>query len=165
MHTSATPKAAPSDALAMRSAKRKLSLVVQYAFRARNLPTRAQLRRWIFSALEHDAVITLRIVGDDEGRELNRAYRKKNYATNVLTFVYVENKFEPLIGDIVLCANVVADEARQQRKKIHDHYAHLVTHGALHLQGYDHEVDSDAELMEAREIALLRKKGIASPYK
>jgi probable rRNA maturation factor len=148
----------------MRSAKPKLSLVVQYAFRARNIPTRTQLRRWIFSALEHDAVITLRIVGDEEGLELNRAYRKKNYATNVLTFVYAETKHEPLVGDIVLCASVVANEARQQRKKVHDHYAHLVTHGALHLQGYDHENERDAATMEQREIALLKRKGIANPY-
>ena len=95
---------------------------------------------------------------------MNRFYRNKDYATNVLTFVYGETKNKPLIGDIVVCATVVAKQAREQRKKILDHYAHLVTHGVLHIQGYDHERDEDAALMERREIELLNRKNVANPY-
>lgn len=148
----------------MRAAKPKLSLAVQYAIDAQRLPSRAQLRRWILAALECDATITVRIVDTKEGRELNRFYRNKDYATNVLTFVYGETKNKPLIGDIVVCATVVAKQAREQRKKILDHYAHLVTHGVLHIQGYDHERDEDAALMERREIELLNRKNVANPY-
>ena len=128
------------------------------------IPSRTQIRRWILAALERDAVITLRIVGPKEGLELNRAYRKKDYATNVLTFVYGESADGKLSGDIVLCAPVVAKEARAQRKELKHHYAHLVIHGALHLQGYDHETPADAEAMERREVALLARMKIANPY-
>jgi probable rRNA maturation factor len=100
--------------------------------------------------------VNLRIVGEAEGRRLNRAYRKKDYATNVLTF---ETR------DIVLCHPVIRREARESGKRLREHYAHLVVHGCLHLRGYDHENKRDAARMEAREIRLLRRGGIGNPYR
>ena len=144
--------------------KPKLSLAIQYACNDQRVPTRSQLRRWIGATLERDATITLRIVSAKEGRELNHTYRKKDYATNVLTFVYDVTADGELSGDIVLCAPVIAKEARQQRQELQHHYAHLVTHATLHLQGYDHEIDNDARVMEQREIALLARMKIADPY-
>ena len=120
------------------------------------------LRRVARVALERDASVTIRIVGGREGRALNRRYRGRDHATNVLTFVYDDGV--SLAGDIVLCAPVVAKEARSQRKTLRAHYAHLVIHGMLHLQGYDHERDDDAARMEAREVALLRALGFEDPY-
>ena len=120
------------------------------------------LRRFARTALARDARVTLRIVGGREGRELNRRYRGRDYATNVLTFVY--DDAVSLAGDIVLCAPVVRKEARAQGKEAAAHYAHLVIHGMLHLQGYDHDRDVDAARMEAREVALMRKLGSANPY-
>lgn len=142
----------------------KLSLAVQYATKDQRVPQRAALRRWIYTALEHDATITLRFVGAHEGRELNRSYRNKDYATNVLTFVYDQSNSDALFGDIVLCAPVIAKEARAQRKELKAHYTHLVIHGSLHLQGYDHETNVDAEVMEQREVALLARMKIPNPY-
>ena len=142
----------------------KLSLAVQYATQDQRVPSRAQLRRWIYAVLERDATITLRIVSAKEGRALNRDYRDKDYATNVLTFVYGATPDGAVSGDIVLCAPVIAKEAREQRKELQHHYAHLVTHGTLHLQGYDHEADNDAQVMEQREVALLARLKIANPY-
>jgi len=106
--------------------------------------------------------VTLRFVAGREGRALNRRYRGRDHATNVLTFVYDDGV--SLTGDIVLCAPVVEREARAQHKTLVAHYAHLVIHGMLHLQGYDHARDDDAGRMEAREIALLRNLGYANPY-
>jgi len=126
------------------------------------LPRRPALRRWALAALDRDAAVTLRFVGSREGRALNRRYRGRDYATNVLTFVYDDGV--SLSGDIVLCAPVVRKEARKRDKTLAAHYAHLVIHGMLHLQGYDHERDADAARMEAREIALLRDLGFANPY-
>ena len=142
----------------------KLSLAVQYATQDQRVPSRGQLRRWIYAVLERDATITLRIVSAKEGRALNRDYRDKDYATNVLTFVYDATPDGAVSGDIVLCAPVIAKEAREQRKELQHHYAHLVTHGTLHLQGYDHEADNDARVMEQREVALLARLKIADPY-
>ena len=141
-----------------------LSLTVQYASAAQVLPTRAQIRRWILAALECSADITVRIVDADEAHALNRDYRHKDFPTNVLTFEYGET--EPGIrgGDIVICAPVVEKEAAEQRKNPADHYAHLTIHGALHLQGFDHEVEADAVIMEAREAAILKRFHIANPY-
>lgn len=144
------------------SAAHKLSLAVQYATGAEHLPTRPQFRRWIKAALQRDVQIVLRIVDETEGRELNKSFRGKDYATNVLTFVY--DDAQPLSGDIVICAPVVEKEASAQQKELHAHYAHLTIHAALHLQGYDHENDSDAAAMEACETALLAKLGYADPY-
>jgi len=140
----------------------KLSLAVQYASAAQNLPTRAQWRRWCKAALQCDAGMTLRIVDEAEGRELNKNYRGKDYATNVLTFVYDEG--EILTGDVVICAPVVEREARQQHKELLAHYAHLAIHAALHLQGYDHENETDAAAMEALETRLMLKLCYPDPY-
>jgi probable rRNA maturation factor len=126
------------------------------------LPRPATLRRWATSALERDLTVTLRFVGGREGRALNRRYRGRDHATNVLTFVYDDGV--SLTGDIVLCAPVVEREARAQHKTLVAHYAHLVIHGMLHLQGYDHARDDDAGRMEAREVALLRQLGYGNPY-
>ena len=140
----------------------RLELAVQYASSMRNMPTRAQLRRWVRAALEHDARITIRLVGQAEGRALNRAYRGRDYATNVLTFVFRERP--PYEGDLAICAPVVAREARAQGKSVAAHYAHLAVHGVLHLQGYDHESDADAAVMENRETAILARLGQRDPY-
>jgi len=139
----------------------RLSLTVQFAVDTTGLPGRSTLRRWVCAALERDAAVTLRFVDGREGRSLNRRFRKRDHATNVLTFVYDEVS---LLGDIVLCASVVSREARAQRKTLAAHYAHLVIHGMLHLQGYDHARDDDAARMEARESALLRDLGYGDPY-
>ncbi|MCE5181211.1 MAG: rRNA maturation RNase YbeY [Betaproteobacteria bacterium] len=144
-----------------------LSLSVQYAVKPDDAPTRARFRRWVKAALCRDAEIALRIVDEEEGRMLNRDYRGKDYATNVLTFVYDEDfpgVARPLAGDIVLCAPVVAREAAEQGKTVEEHYAHLTVHGVLHLQGYDHETDAEAQQMEAQETQTVMKLGYADPY-
>ena len=140
----------------------RLSLTAQFAVAARGRPGRRQLRKWAQAALEHDAEVTLRLVGRVEGRRLNRDFRGKDYATNVLTFVYPEAR--PLAGDIVLCAPVVEDEARVQGKPRDAHYAHLVVHGMLHLQGYDHERSRAARAMEGRETEIVTRLGYPDPY-
>ena len=140
----------------------RLALTVQNAVSSPDIPSQAALRRFARAALARDARVTLRIVDGREGRALNRRYRGRDYATNVLTFVYDDDV--SLAGDIVLCAPVVLREARAERKTPAAHYAHLVIHGMLHLQGYDHERNDDAARMEARETALLRKLGYADPY-
>ena len=124
---------------------------------------RHQVPRWIRHALATDAEITVRIVGAEEGQQLNRDYRKKDYATNVLTFDYTQ---EPLVtADLVLCAPVVEREAREQNKSLEEHYAHLLVHGTLHAQGWDHETSAaDADEMEAYETAILQELGFADPY-
>jgi probable rRNA maturation factor len=140
----------------------RLSLAVQYAVAATTLPTATTLRRWVRAALARDAAVTIRFVGRREGRRLNATFRGRDYATNVLTFVYDDAK--PLAGDLVLCVPVMRSEARAQRKPAADHCAHLVVHGMLHLQGYDHDTDRKARRMEARETTLLAALGIADPY-
>jgi probable rRNA maturation factor len=142
--------------------KPKLELAVQYAVKPDNVPTRAQLKKWALAALEEDAEVALRIVGESEGRELNRDYRGKDYATNVLTFPLTDDPV--LMGDIVLCHPVVEKEAQEQNKPLEAHYAHLVVHGMLHLQGYDHVTDEEAEVMEALETQIVTKFGYADPY-
>ena len=139
-----------------------LTLSVQYAIANDSLPSRQRMRSWARAALLTDAQVTLRVVGGREGRALNRDFRGKDYATNVLTFAYPD--IEPLSGDIVLCAPVIAREAREQRKSIEAHYAHLVAHGMLHLQGYDHENKNDARVMETLEAEIVVKLGYADPY-
>lgn len=120
------------------------------------------LRRWAAAALACPAVVTLRFVARAEGRRLNREFRGKDYATNVLSFPYSDGA--PLAGDVVICAPVVASEAREQGKGIQAHYAHLVVHGLLHLQGLDHERAGAAKVMESRERAILGALGFDDPY-
>jgi len=140
----------------------RLDLIVQYATRARGLPSRARLRRWARAALERDARVTVRIVGAHEARSLNRDYRGKDRATNVLTFVM---RSRPrLEGDIALCAPVIRREARAGGKSAAAHYAHLLVHGVLHLQGYDHETEREARLMERRESRVVESLGFPDPY-
>ena len=147
--------------------------------------TRARLRRWVLSALSRDAVITLRLVGTREGRALNRDFRGRDYATNVLTFAYgaqdvdgadgnataqpraprrTQRPLPPVTADIVLCVPVLRREAREQRKPLDHHLAHLVIHGVLHAQGHEHEHDDEAHEMESIETTLLRRLRIPDPY-
>lgn len=139
-----------------------LALSVQYACNDDELPSRSQLRRWVHTSLERSAQVTLRFVDETEGRSLNREFRGKDYATNVLSFPYED---DPVTGDLVICAPVVRREASEQRKSLRAHYAHLVVHGMLHLQGYDHEQgEQEARRMEDREREVLARFGIADPY-
>jgi len=124
---------------------------------------RSQARRWIRHALESDAQIAVRVVDAEEGRALNRRWRGKDYATNVLTFAY--ESAPRVMADLVLCAPVVAREAQEQGKTLGAHYAHLLVHGTLHAQGWDHEDSAaQARAMEARERAILGQLGFADPY-
>ena len=124
---------------------------------------RHNVTRWIRHALATDAEITVRIVGLEEGQALNRSYRQKDYATNVLTFDYGTGPV--VMADLVLCGPVVAKEAEDNHKSLKDHYAHLLVHGALHAQGWDHETsEQDADEMEAYEVAILAELAISSPY-
>ncbi|MBM3360571.1 MAG: rRNA maturation RNase YbeY [Betaproteobacteria bacterium] len=118
--------------------------------------------KWLAPIIDHNAEITIRIVGIDESKNLNAIYRKKKYPTNVLSFLI--DDAHHLIGDIVLCAPVIEEEARDQSKNLEAHYAHLIIHGALHLYGYDHENKKDAEIMEEKEIKILTKLGYKNPY-
>ena len=140
-----------------------LALSLQFADAAdRALLPRHKVLRWIRAALEAPAELTVRIVGAEEGRALNRDYRGRDYATNVLTFDYSR---KPVVAaDLVLCAPVVRSEAEALGLPLDAHYAHLLVHGSLHAQGYDHENDADARVMEARETELLRALGFADPY-
>jgi probable rRNA maturation factor len=145
-----------------------LTLSLQFARLAdamahRQALPRNAVTRWIRHALAGDAEITVRIVDTLEGQELNRSYRGKDYATNVLTFDYA---MEPLVhADLVLCAPVIAHEAQAQGKTLQAHYAHLIVHGTLHAQGWDHEISrADARAMEAHEVALLAGLGFENPY-
>lgn len=140
-----------------------LTLSLQFAdARHRTLLPRHKVLRWVRAALLHPGEITVRIVGADEARELNREYRQKDYATNVLTFDY---QHEPVVmADLVLCAPVVEAEARAQGLDLVAHYAHLLVHGTLHAQGFDHETAKQAREMEPRESALMRELGFDDPY-
>jgi probable rRNA maturation factor len=144
------------------SVENKLSLSVQFASNAKKLPTRQQFRRWVKVALLQDVQMVLRIVDDIEGRALNQSYRGKDYATNVLTFVYDDS--DQLYGDVAICAPVVAREAKEQGKDLIAHFAHLTIHAVLHLQGYDHENKRDAEEMETLETTLMLKLRYPAPY-
>ncbi|WP_225783662.1 rRNA maturation RNase YbeY [Xenophilus sp. Marseille-Q4582] len=146
-----------------------LTLSLQFArfddaARHRDALPRHRVARCIRHALERPAEITVRIVDAEEGQQLNREFRGKDYATNVLTFDYAQS---PLVmADLVLCAPVIAREAREARRSLADHYAHLLVHGTLHAQGWDHETgEEDAEAMEAREIEILAGLGVRNPYR
>ncbi len=140
----------------------QLSLSIQGASKFEQLPARSTVLRWVAAALERDAELTLRYVDAREGRKLNRDFRHKDYATNVLTFDYAH---EPVVmADIVICVPVLRREAREQKKTFREHLAHLVVHGVLHAQGYDHERVRDAKVMEALEVEILAGLGIDDPY-
>lgn len=141
----------------------KLAMQVQYATEMSGLPTERQFKRWARKTLRVDSEIALRIVDEEEGRALNRDYRGKDYATNVLTFPLTEEPY--LMGDIVICAPVVAKEAAEQGISIEAHYAHLTVHGVLHMHGYDHETEAEAELMESIETEIVMNLGYANPYR
>ena len=144
-------------------ARPPLTLSLQFADAGdRAILPRHKVARWIRAALEAPGEITVRIVGADEGRALNREYRAKDCATNVLTFDYAR---EPVVvADLVLCAPVLRREAREAGVALDAHYAHLLVHGTLHAQGHDHDTDGPARAMEARESALMRALGFADPY-
>lgn len=152
------------------SVKNKLTLSVQYPdARLKEVITRAAIRKWIQAALFAPAELTIRFVDAAEGRELNKQYRGKDYATNVLTFAYNEGEEElpddaPTRADIILCTDVLEKEAAEQNKSVEEHTAHLIVHGVLHAQGYDHEDDEEAAEMEGIETELLAELGYADPY-
>jgi len=148
-----------------------VELGVSYAAPRRGVPTPASFRRWTEAALviarhRKPAELSIRVVGAREGRALNRQYRGKDYATNVLSFPVElpRGVTSPLLGDLVICAPVVVREAREQGKPPRNHYAHLTVHGVLHLLGYDHQNECDATLMETLETRILAELGIADPY-
>ena len=147
----------------MRRVRPSLTLSLQFADASdRALLARHKVARWIRAALERPAEITVRVVGALEGQALNRDYRAKDYATNVLTFDYSR---EPVVvADLVLCAPVLQREARASGVPLEAHYAQLLVHGTLHAQGYDHERPADARVMEARETELMLALGFADPY-
>lgn len=155
------------------SEKNKLTLSVQYAdTRLQPSITRPLIRKWIKAALFASAELTVRFVDADEGQTLNREYRGKDYATNVLTFAYNEGDEsghpvaddEPTRADIILCTDVLQREALEQKKSVEEHTAHLIVHGVLHAQGYDHLDDEEAEEMEGIETEILQELGYADPY-
>lgn len=151
------------------SEKNKLTLSVQYADdRLAESITRPMIRKWVKAALFAPAEFTIRFVDAEEGQSLNREYRGKDYATNVLTFAYNEGEEiaddEPTRADIILCTDVLQREAAEQKKTVEEHTAHLIVHGVLHAQGYDHEDDEDAAEMEALETELLATLGYPNPY-
>jgi len=154
----------------------RLDVAVSYAAPRAGLPAAASFRKWVAAALEgriREADLAVRIVGTREGRALNRHYRGKDYATNVLSFpadvadgVKLPKGVKlPLLGDLVLCAPVIAREAKEQKKPLAAHYAHLTVHGALHLLGWDHQDARDAECMEQLEREILAGLGIGDPYR
>ena len=146
---------------------RRLNLSVQYACNKDHLPLRQKIQSWARAALNVDGMrggqVTVRFVDAEEGQALNREFRNKDYATNVLSFPY---ESEPVVcGDLVICSPVVEREASEQGKSLEAHIAHLIVHGVLHLQGYDHETSkADARRMENRERAILLALGYADPY-
>ncbi len=148
------------------AAKNKLTLSVQYPDpRLQEILTRPLLRKTVQAALFFPAELTLRFVDAVEGRTLNKDYRGKDYATNVLTFAYTEDSDADVTqADIILCTDVLEKEAAEQNKTVLEHAQHLVVHGVLHAQGYDHETDDEAEEMEALEVEILAALGLANPY-
>lgn len=146
-----------------------ITLDLQLASSAGNLPTAAQIQQWLEAAIlpfQADAEVTVRIVDNEESQQLNHDYRGKDKPTNVLSFPFqcppgIEL---PLLGDLVICAPVVAAEAAEQQKSLQAHWAHMVVHGSLHLLGFDHINDDDAEQMEAEEVTILQQLGFTNPY-
>lgn len=129
---------------------------------SKRLPTRSEMTQWVQAALSVPAQFCVRFVGQEEGHELNRIYRGKDYATNVLTFDY---QHEPIAeADIVICTPVLEREAKEQNKTFRSHLAHLLVHSTLHAQGWDHETDEEAEKMESRECEIMKALGFSAPY-
>ncbi|TVP55131.1 MAG: rRNA maturation RNase YbeY [Halomonadaceae bacterium] len=157
MKTDTSPTGAP-----------EVTLDLQLACQAPDLPTPSQLERWVRAGYQgqQDSEVTLRIVTRAESADLNHRYRGKDRPTNVLSFPFEapQGLTLPLLGDLVICAHVVAQEALEQHKPLTDHWAHMVIHGLLHLQGYDHIEDDEALVMEALEVQLLAALNIADPY-
>jgi probable rRNA maturation factor len=144
-----------------------IHIAIENASTARNVPENGQFRRWAEAAARREgAEVAIRIVDEAESAELNAAYRHKSGPTNVLSFPFEVPEGVPnaLLGDLVICAGVVEREAGEQGKPLEAHWAHMVVHGLLHLQGYDHVEDSEAEAMEAEEIAILSDLGFPNPY-
>ena len=146
----------------------KLTIDIQYASPAieaalSNIASTTLIKKWIKSATHHDGLLTLRFVNAAEGKKLNFTFRKKDYATNVLTFPYEFSKTS-LAADIIFCLPVIQKEAKEQNKPLKAHLAHLVVHGCLHAQAYDHENQKDAKKMEALEVKILRQLGFTNPY-
>ena len=153
----------------MQEKKHKLDLDVQYAdTRLEKEITEEMLQRWVEAALLGPAELAIRFVDAEEGQALNRQYRGKDYATNVLTFAYNEGEElgdeDPTQADIILCTDVLLREAEEQKKTVEEHAAHLVVHGVLHAQGYDHEHDEEAEEMEQFERDIMEVLGYPDPY-
>jgi len=153
----------------MQEKKHPLDLEIQFAdTRLQDVISEADLRKWVEAALLGPAELTIRIVDAEEGQALNKAYRGKDYATNVLTFAYNEEEElgedDPTQADIVLCTDVLQREADEQKKTVEEHAAHLVVHGVLHAQGWDHENDDDAEEMEQFERDIMEVLGYPDPY-
>ena len=148
----------------------KLALEIQFATSAmaqkwQDLITKRKVGNWIKKALQEDATITVRFVGQTESRKLNSNYRNKDYATNILTFPYeLQNGIDHLSADLVICLPVLEKEAKQQNKTLEQHLIHLIVHGTLHAQGFDHEDEVEAEAMEQLEISILKKLKQANPY-
>lgn len=146
-------------------AKKKITLKIEFERAddtSKRLPTRADMERWVQAALAVPAQLCVRFVGLEEGHELNKTYRGKDYATNVLTFDY---QHEPTAeADIVICTPVLEREAKEQNKTFRSHLAHLLVHSTLHAQGWDHETDEEAEVMETRECEIMKTLGLSNPY-
>jgi probable rRNA maturation factor len=146
----------------MKKKESALELTVQYASDRAHAPSRTKIARWIRAALKKDAEIAVRFVDESEARQLNRNYRGRDKPTNVLSFLYESGP--PLIGDIALCLPLARDEARKLAVNADARIAHLLVHAVLHLQGFDHETDDDAQAMQARESEIVTGLGFADPY-
>ena len=138
-----------------------ISLSIQDNVNKKKYLKKKDVLRWLNYFIKTDSSITIRIAQLNEAKQLNFTYRKINKATNVLSFLITS---KPLVGDIILCHDIIKTEAQEQKKKLRDHYAHLIIHGCLHLLGYDHELDADANKMEKKEINILKAIGITNPY-
>ena len=137
------------------------NIIIQDTIHTRKLLSKKKCTLWLSQIVKAETTLTIRIVDEAESQSLNNQYRKKNEPTNVLSFLINDN---PLLGDIILCHSVIKKEALAQKKRIADHYAHLIIHGYLHLIGFDHTQNDDALTMENKEIAVLKKLGIKNPY-
>ncbi len=138
-----------------------ISLSIQDNVNKKKYLKKKDVLRWLNYFIKTDSTLTIRIAQLNEAKQLNFTYRKINKATNVLSFLIAS---KPLVGDIILCHDIIKTEAKEQKKKLRDHYAHLIIHGCLHLLGYDHELDADANKMEKKEINILKAIGITNPY-